>query len=226
MLPFIIAIIFAVGSCAVCILMVKETNKRVKNIQSQNIDCSDIKPYRSDGMMYAILVGIVGLSAWCGFCVGSQKFVWVAMVELGACYMAALAAAVIDLKTKTIPNYIPLSIFLLRILAFIYELLFTESALGYMLSSIFGCLVCVSLLAIANKLSKGGIGGGDIKLLAAVGFMCGIYVVCSTLLLALFACIVISAVLLGLKKCTRKDSVPFGPFIWVGFLFMIIMKMY
>ena len=222
----IVTIIFAVLSTLIGVLMIRETNKKLTNISSQDIEFINSKPYHFNWVLLVALVVIAAISAFCGYRLSDSKLSWVAMIELGSCYMAVLAAAVIDLKTRTIPNYIPLSLIILRLIVLLLEFILHIDALGYMVSSILGCLLCAFALVVANKLSKGGIGGGDIKLLSAVGFMCGIYVVCSTMLVALFTCVIASLILLAAKKCTRKDSVPFGPFIWVGFLVVCLLKMY
>ena len=83
-------------------------------------------------------------------------------------------------------------------------------------------MVSFLILGIANKLSKGGIGLGDVKLLSCIGFMCDIYIVIKTLTLALLACICILGVLLILKKQTVKDHLPFAPFIHIGFIGMCL----
>ena len=222
----IVTIIFAVLSTLIGVLMICTTNKKLTNISSQDIEITNSKPYHFNWVLFVVLAIIASISAFCGYRLSNSKLSWVAMIELGSCYMAVLAAAVIDLKTRTIPNYIPLSLIILRFIVLLLEFILNTDALGYMVSSILGCLLCAFVLVIANRLSKGGIGGGDIKLLSAVGFMCGIYVVCSTMLLALVACVLTSFILLAARKCTRKDSVPFGPFIWIGFLAVCLLKMY
>jgi leader peptidase (prepilin peptidase)/N-methyltransferase len=65
-------------------------------------------------------------------------------------------------------------------------------------------------------LSRGGMGGGDLKL----GAMLGAFLGWKALLVALFAAVVLgglSAVaLLASGKLARRDAIPFGPFLAVG----------
>lgn len=89
-----------------------------------------------------------------------------------------------------------------------------------------GALLCGVVLGIADKASKGGIGKGDIKLLMAHGFLCGTNIVFSTLLLALLCCAVFSAGMVLLKKCTAKDHLAFGPFLYVGYAVMLFFTIY
>lgn len=228
MSPVLTTIVYAVFSIAVVLLMRSETNKRLNSIQPhENADETiNATPYKLDGKAVLVYCILVCVSALAGYIISKNTVSILATVQIGVCYMAALAAAIIDFKTKTIPNYIPISLLCVRALIFIYEIIFTDTALGYLVSSLIGCFLCALLLILANKISKGGIGGGDIKLLACIGLMCGIYVVFSTLLLSLLACIVVSVILLLLKKKTSKDNLPFGPFIYLGFTIMCLFTLY
>ena len=85
-------------------------------------------------------------------------------------------------------------------------------------------IVCYLLLTIANKIAKGGIGGGDIKLLTATGFMVGIYVVFEVLIYALVSCILYTIFKIIIKKYNAKEHFPFGPFIYMGFVIMCLIN--
>jgi leader peptidase (prepilin peptidase)/N-methyltransferase len=75
----------------------------------------------------------------------------------------------------------------------------------------------IILLFIAI-ISRGGMGGGDIKLFALVGFVVGFKTMLLSFFLATFygAFFGITAMLLGFVK--RKQAIPFGPFIAIGTL--------
>ena len=227
MIPIITTVLYSVLAAAVIVAMKSETNRRLRSTKPDNCtENTDVSPYPSSGATYLCMMVLIGISAFCGYIVSSHAVSIIAIIELGACYLAALAAAVIDLKIRMIPNLIPLMLIGVRLAIFIYEILYVESALSYLVSSLIGGLLCAFLLIIANKISKGGIGGGDIKLLSGIGFMCGLYVVFSTLMLALVSCIVISLILLILKKRTLKDHLPFGPFIYFGLIVMCLLTLY
>jgi leader peptidase (prepilin peptidase) / N-methyltransferase len=74
------------------------------------------------------------------------------------------------------------------------------------------------LLLIIAIVSKGGMGGGDIKLYALLGFVLGFKLV----LLSFFLSTLFGAVIGGLaqlfKIVKRKQPIPFGPFIAAGTL--------
>jgi len=224
LIPVITAILLGVLSPIVTVLMCLETNKRLTSGHLEDIENKNL--YKRTPVTVCLLAAVTGLSTAIGYTAGKETVSVIATVEVAACYLAVLAAAVIDLKTRTIPNTISLALLGIRLILFIFECIFTDQAVGYLVSSIIGGFLCALVLIIANKFSKGGIGGGDIKLLACVGFMCGLYVVFSTLLLALVACIIVSGILLVLKKCTAKDHMPFGPFIYIGYSIMCLLTLY
>ena len=222
----IIAVMFGVVAAFVSTIMVHITNKRLSVCHSDDIGEFSVEPYARGPLFWIVLTAIIAASIVSGYMIATRAVSYIAIIELSISYFAVLSAAIIDYKTKTIPNIIPISLVLGRIVIFIYELFCVDSAISFFISSLVGALLCLLLLIIANKISKGGIGGGDIKLLSSIGFVCGIYVVISSMLLALVSCIVVSGVLLILKKCTTKDNVPFGPFIYVGYLVMCLLTLY
>ncbi|MGM0900242.1 MAG: prepilin peptidase [Bacillota bacterium] len=86
------------------------------------------------------------------------------------------------------------------------------------LDTVLGAVVGFVLLLVIALVSKGGMGGGDIKLFALIGFVVGT----KTLLLSFFFSTLLGAVIgligmsLGLVK--KGKPIPFGPFIAVGTL--------
>jgi leader peptidase (prepilin peptidase) / N-methyltransferase len=84
--------------------------------------------------------------------------------------------------------------------------------------SIIGGIVGFGLLLLIAFVSKGGMGGGDIKLFGALGFALGL----KTVLLAFFLSTLVGTlhgmlrIILG--KHSKREPVPFGPSIMVGTL--------
>lgn len=123
-----------------------------------------------------------------------------------------IAAAFIDLELYLIPNTLVIAGLLLGI---------PLTIMGHdvtLLSALLGSIASGGFLLLAAVLSKGGMGGGDIKLAAVVGFylgwplgLLGIFLgACMGGLIGLFL------LLFRIKK--RKDPIPFGPFIALGAL--------
>lgn len=81
---------------------------------------------------------------------------------------------------------------------------------------LFGALLGGGLLLIIAVASRGGMGGGDIKFVAALGLWLGWQYTLMTLLLAFLIGGVFGIIILALKIRERKDVIPFGPFIAIG----------
>ncbi len=83
--------------------------------------------------------------------------------------------------------------------------------------SMVGLLLGVSLLAL-GKVSKGAIGIGDGLIMLLVGWVMGIYGGCVVLFYSLFLACIVSIILMCLKKLTKKDAIPFIPFVLISYL--------
>lgn len=85
-------------------------------------------------------------------------------------------------------------------------------------NSLLGTVTGFVLLLVIALVSKGGMGFGDVKLYALLGFLLGIKLV----LLSFFFSTLFGAVIGGLallfKIVKRKQPIPFGPFIAAGTL--------
>ena len=123
---------------------------------------------------------------------------------------ALIAISAIDLQHLLIPDVITLPGILVGLVANVAtgRMSWIDSVLGITLAS--GLFLAIILV------SRGGMGGGDLKL----GAMLGAFLGWKALLFALFVAVILGGVLgialvaSGLRG--RKDAVPFGPFLAVG----------
>lgn len=85
-----------------------------------------------------------------------------------------------------------------------------------------GLVACGGLVFLIALLSRGGMGGGDVKLMALVGSFLGPWGGLASFMIACFigAAVGIGLIVAGLKK--RKDEIPFGPFIAAGAIIVCI----
>lgn len=81
-----------------------------------------------------------------------------------------------------------------------------------------GALLGFGLLLLIAVVSKGGMGGGDIKLFAVVGLFLGVKGTVLTLVLAAVFGMLFGFLLMMLKKFKRGQPIPFGPFIGLAAL--------
>jgi leader peptidase (prepilin peptidase)/N-methyltransferase len=129
-----------------------------------------------------------------------------------------LVVAVIDLHTRRIPNRLtyPLTPALLVLLTVAAVL---EGTPGVALRSVLAGVVCFCLLLVLVLINPRGMGMGDVKLAAFIGLGLG-YLGWGHVWLGLFLGFlgggVIAALLLALRWRTRKDHIPFGPWLALG----------
>lgn len=129
-----------------------------------------------------------------------------------------IALTISDLEYRIVPNKILIYAFSVLVPLGVYVGIFIEQN-SYLSHLLGGVIFFVSLLLLA-VITKGGMGGGDIKLLSLIGLALGLK---KTFLIFFIACTV-GAVIGIIVKMFKKDSsvVPFVPFICVGVLIVLI----
>jgi leader peptidase (prepilin peptidase)/N-methyltransferase len=127
-----------------------------------------------------------------------------------------LVAACIDLAHTIIPDAITLPGILAGLLA---SLVLTSVGIG---NALIGALLGGGLFLVIAVLSRGGIGGGDIKLIAMIGAFLGWQAVLATIFLGAFLGALLGLTLMLLRQKGRKDLLPFGPFLATGALFTMV----
>jgi len=116
----------------------------------------------------------------------------------------------IDIKHQIIPDAITLPGIFLGLLAGSYSI-------GY-IDSILGCFLGGALFYLLAVLSNGGMGGGDIKYIAAAGALVGWKKVLLIIFIGAFLGSVVSIFQIVVQKKSKKSLIPFGPFLSVATL--------
>lgn len=116
-----------------------------------------------------------------------------------------------DIKTREIPNWVSGAIAL-------------TVFLNFDVRNLWGLIVAAIFFAVA--LFTGKIGGGDVKLIAALSVVCGLWGSFALLLFAQTAMLIFYAVYaaaMRLKGKRGSKGLPFVPFIFVGYLISCIL---
>jgi leader peptidase (prepilin peptidase)/N-methyltransferase len=125
--------------------------------------------------------------------------------------------SVIDYYTQTIPDSLVLVLLIISIIHKItLYLLYGTSP--QILNSSLGLLISGGLFLLVAIISKGGMGGGDIKLIAVLGFILGFRRIFLNIFISFVIGAIISIFLLAFKVKNRKDPIPFGPFLCIAFV--------
>ena len=125
--------------------------------------------------------------------------------------------AYVDWKYKLIRNKSVLIVFAMSIISM---LIFSEiSSMDRLAGSI---AVSVPLL-ILSWMFDGGIGGGDIKLMAAAGLGLGVAAIWKAFVIGVFSSGIYVMVMLLRKKFDRKTEIALGPFLCLGLILVWMM---
>ncbi len=134
-------------------------------------------------------------------------------------YMSALIVITfVDIDFQIIPDVItiPGAFICLALGSLVVKDPFLRvSMLGYK-SSLIGAALGFGLFYAIAILSRGGMGGGDIKMMAMVGALTGWKGVLLTTFAGSLLGSVIGIALMALKGKGRKTKIPFGPFLAAG----------
>lgn len=128
-----------------------------------------------------------------------------------------LVISFIDYYYRIIPDLLVIIIFLSTISYKIISFLLHKTPFN-LLNSTLALLLGGTLFLIIAIASKGGMGGGDIKLISSLGFILGLKKVVLNIFLSFIIGAIFSIFLMLFKKKGKKDTISFGPFINMAFI--------
>lgn len=132
-----------------------------------------------------------------------------------------IAIAGIDLKEQIIPDSLVLSVLVIEVLHKTLNY-FINGVSPKLVDSLLGLAIAGGIFLLIVLVSKGGMGGGDVTLIGALGFVLGVKGILLTIFFSFILGAIISILLLASGLKTRKDPIPFGPFIILGFFIVLL----
>ncbi|ADQ14870.1 prepilin peptidase [Halanaerobium hydrogeniformans] len=156
-----------------------------------------------------LLTGIFFLAAYLNFGLTAEFFLMLLLLS------ALIVISVIDYKYMIIPNVITYSGILI---GFISAIIFDYLSI---FDSLLGIVIPALILLAVALIFKGGMGMGDVKLVAMLGAFLGYKYSLMSIFIGSLVGSVIGLSLMGLGVIDRKDRIPFGPFICLGAVIMI-----
>lgn len=164
-------------------------------------------------------IPVLGLALWLIHGPEYDAFTLLAYELLvGFGYVAALS----DLRSKRIPNEYIVAMFAAWIMIMVPQLFVnTESALSSLKNAIAGFGLGGGLFLLVYLISRKGLGGGDVKLMAAFGLYLGFGNVLPAMLYGSILSALTALILVLLKRIGRKDAIPLAPFLYIGVLLTI-----
>jgi|GEM_PF-1485099 len=169
------------------------------------------KSHRSIRFHQIVLAGSILLTPCC-LIMHYSRFHSLGNMELliGQIYIAVLiCVSICDLLFMIIPNFVLLTggllLLILRIL----------NGTDQLSMNLYGGLAGFVIFAILFLISRGGIGAGDVKLMALIGLFTGWPKVIAAMLTITVTGAILAAVLLMINK-QRNASIPYGPGMALG----------
>ena len=132
-------------------------------------------------------------------------------------------AMVYDINEKRVPNLLVMLMIAGWMLIIAIMMFFDiTNAIHLLADSVFGLLTGGSLFLLIYLLSKKGLGGGDVKFMAAAGLYLGIAGTIPAILYGTVLAALTAAALILSKKIDRKDTIPLVPFLFIGIMITIL----
>lgn len=187
--------------------------------------CEGVKPFKGKAL---ILLTIICFASMVAAQISLYKNAAViSFVKLYGLLVIVLCAGLIDFKRKIIPNALIIAGLIFRVGIYIYEIIFAADDIkSVVINDLLGFAIGFVFLGLISLISKGAIGFGDAKLFGVIGLISGSFCTYSTLFLSLVISAIISLIFIARKKMGRKDALPFGPSIAVGYLAAVLLTSY
>jgi Flp pilus assembly protein protease CpaA len=133
-------------------------------------------------------------------------------------------AAYLDFRIRKVPNKLVLAMLSVWVVIMSgYIILDVESAVTLLIQSLIGGAAAGFFFMMIYLVSRKGIGGGDVKLIAVMGLFMTLAKLMPMLFFSSLLTSVVSAVLLLTKRATMKTAIPLVPFLYFGTLLVIFM---
>ncbi len=133
------------------------------------------------------------------------------VMQFAAIFILLCIGSYMDIKTREIPNWISVGVLI-------------SAFFRFNIQNLWGIIVAVIFFSVA--LATGKIGGGDVKLIAALSVVCGLWGSFALLLFAQISMLIfygVSVIVQKLRGRTADKSLPFVPFITFGYVLTTIL---
>lgn len=161
-------------------------------------------------VLYYIIVSLISVSIFAILNIGVMNTF--KGITLFSTIPILLSIAWYDAKEKQIDVKLMLMLLGISVISIInYDIL-------YPVTHILTAALFFVLMFIVNKVSKNGIGFGDIKLMPILALLLGLGTMLKVTLGALFIMLIAGIVSIIRKKARWKDSLPFAPYLYIAFV--------
>lgn len=129
-----------------------------------------------------------------------------------------------DLREQRIPNQLLAAMLGAWVLIIVPQLLYhTEETILLMLDGLAGFLSGGLVFLVVYLVSRKGLGGGDVKLMAVSGLYLGFERTLVTMLYGSVLAALVGCVLIVARRIGKKDPIPLAPFLLVGMVLAMLL---
>jgi len=144
------------------------------------------------------------------------------LFKLALLIIFSYIAMIIDVITKKIPNKLVLVMIVVWLLLIMPLTLYdTQVGIRALTDSLLGLFTGGGLFLLVYLINRKGLGGGDVKFMAAAGLYLGFANTLPAILYGTVLAAIFGLVLLLLRKIGRKDTMPLAPFMFVGIMITV-----
>ncbi len=154
---------------------------------------------------YPIVEALTGISFTSIYWLACDCSINLAFFGYCIAFSALLVTAVIDFRTMEIPDSMWITVFIGGVFVYLQQIINDGGfKFDHFLARFIGIFAASGVLLILALITKGGMGGGDIKLMAACGFLLG----WKQVILALIMGALIGTIYIIIKAIVNKGKVP------------------
>jgi len=163
---------------------------------------------------------VIIMFVWLVVCAGELSAL--SILRFSLLIMLSYIAMAFDINTKRIPNELVLLMIAGWLILIVPAIIFdTRNGIRLLTDSIYGLIVGGGLFLLVYLISRKGLGGGDVKFMAAAGLYLGISKTIPAIFYGTILAAIVGFVLILLKKIGRKDSIPLVPFLFIGIMITV-----
>lgn len=207
-------ILLAVGYVSVCCYL---NGAKINEIKIKSLKLTKTR-------LTYILVGIVTIGVLV-FCLNTTYSIdLITRLSLITLVLLILPVSAIDMRLQKIPNVFLLVGLAIRIV-YLAVMYIQDAGNAWIITkdSLIGAVVIGLFFLFLLVVFKNSIGMGDVKLFALMGLYQGLWGVINSVFFSLVVSFFVSIALLITKKKGRKDTISFGPSIYLGTIIAMCM---
>lgn len=207
-------ILLAVGYVSVCCYL---NGTKINEIKIKSLKLTKTR-------LAYVLVGIVTVGVLV-FCLNTTYSIdLITRLSLITLVLLILPVSAIDMRLQKIPNVFLLVGLAIRIV-YLAVMYIQDASNAWIITkdSLIGAVVIGLFFLFLLVVFKNSIGMGDVKLFALMGLYQGLWGVINSVFFSLVVSFFVSIALLITKKKGRKDTISFGPSIYLGTIIAMCM---